>query len=77
MNCTKCQKAVPDDATFCCYCGKKLVKKPSSRVKARGNGTGTAFPVPVEDLYRAGHRSDLGEGGLRLESDVRRAGGVQ
>ena len=43
MNCTKCQKAVPDDAAFCCYCGKKLVKKPSSRVKARGNGTGTAF----------------------------------
>lgn len=42
MLCSKCSRAVPDDAVICCYCGKRLIKeKPKGR--QRGNGTGTAF----------------------------------
>ena len=44
MNCPKCKKPSPPDASFCPYCGKNL--SPSAkkrRAKSRGNGTGCAY----------------------------------
>lgn len=41
MLCKKCGKDIPDDALWCCYCGKKLVTERSKRT--RGNGTGTVY----------------------------------
>ena len=43
MLCTKCNKEVIQGAVFCPWCGKKLTTTKKSRVKSRGNGTGTAF----------------------------------
>lgn len=43
MNCTKCQREIPDDAVFCCYCGKRLVAPPPKpRTGKRGSGQGSA-----------------------------------
>lgn len=53
MNCTKCQKPIPDDATFCCYCGKSLVRKQGKKSKQRGNGQGTAFLAPNKKSWIA------------------------
>ena len=43
MICPKCRAELPDNARFCCQCGKKLsdTKKPGT--KSRGNGQGTAI----------------------------------
>lgn len=39
--CSKCGRNVPDDASLCCYCGKKFVMaRPKSK---RSNGSGTAI----------------------------------
>jgi len=44
MICSKCTKAVQDDAAYCPYCGKRLSIQPkSARTKQRGNGTGMAY----------------------------------
>jgi len=43
MNCPSCRATPPEDAVFCPQCGKKLTATKKSRVKSRGNGTGTAF----------------------------------
>ena len=43
MICTKCKVEVVQGATFCPWCGKKLITTKKSRAKSRGNGTGTAF----------------------------------
>lgn len=37
--CKKCNKELPDEATFCCFCGNKLTRS----VLRRGNGSGTAY----------------------------------
>ncbi len=37
----KCKKEIPDDHSFCGYCGRKLVRTYSRRTRA--NGTGTAY----------------------------------
>lgn len=42
MNCPKCSRDIPDDATLCCYCGKRL-EAPARTPKSRGNGQGSAF----------------------------------
>lgn len=39
MVCQKCRKEIPDDAAFCCYCGKSFVRK-ERRSKRRPGGTG-------------------------------------
>lgn len=44
MLCPKCTREIPDDAIFCCYCGKKLAAAKSART--RGNGTGTIYKRP-------------------------------
>ena len=43
MICTKCKLEVVQGAIFCPWCGKKLTATKKTRVKSRGNGTGTAF----------------------------------
>lgn len=43
MICTKCKQEVVQGAIFCPWCGKKLSATKKTRVKSRGNGTGTAF----------------------------------
>ena len=43
MICTKCKQEVVQGANFCPWCGKKLSITKKTRVKSRGNGTGTAF----------------------------------
>lgn len=45
MLCRKCNKAIPDGALYCSWCGAKQtvqLKKP----KKRGNGTGTVYKLP-------------------------------
>ena len=43
MLCTKCKTDLRPGAVFCDRCGKKILSQKKSRVKSRGNGTGTAF----------------------------------
>ena len=43
MTCPSCKSISPEGALFCPWCGKKLTTTKKSRVKSRGNGTGTAF----------------------------------
>ena len=43
MICTKCKAEVIQGAIFCPWCGKKLTATKKTRVKSRGNGTGTAY----------------------------------
>ena len=42
MLCPRCSRTIPDDAVFCCYCGRTIVKK-SARTRQRPNGTGTVY----------------------------------
>lgn len=46
MLCAKCDKDIPDDAVYCCYCGKKLISAPRA-TKKRGNGQGTVYKTPA------------------------------
>lgn len=39
MNCKKCEKLIPDDAIFCCYCGVRQEKRPYRRRRSNGEGT--------------------------------------
>ena len=41
----KCGREIPEDASFCPYCGRKLQKDAKKR-KSRGNGLGTVFKLP-------------------------------
>ena len=43
MLCSKCKRETVPGAIFCPWCGKKLTATKKTRVKSRGNGTGTAF----------------------------------
>lgn len=43
MNCPRCERALPDDAIICCYCGRTIVKRQQSRKHQRGNGSGSAY----------------------------------
>lgn len=45
MICKKCNRELPSDALFCCYCGVGLASKPKTP-KKRGNGQGTVYKLP-------------------------------
>lgn len=45
MNCVKCKKAIPEDAIFCSYCGKKQQSEKKKK-KKRANGTGSVIRKP-------------------------------
>lgn len=49
MNCRKCEKVIPDDAIFCCYCGVKQELTREKRKRANGMGTITKY----KDKWRA------------------------
>ncbi len=40
-NCKKCKKDIPDDFTFCPYCGKKQITTPKKRNRKRAHKTGS------------------------------------
>ena len=52
MKCRICKKEIPDDAVYCCYCGKKQMICPH-KPKRRANGTGTIYPSPGGKGYVA------------------------
>lgn len=39
--CNKCKREIPDDAIYCCYCGRKLAGE--QKAKSRANGTGSVW----------------------------------
>lgn len=45
MNCVKCDKALPDGASWCCWCGAKQER--ATAHKKRGNGQGTVVKLPT------------------------------
>lgn len=45
MICKKCGKENPDNAPFCCWCGKAQAA-PERKPKARGNGQGSVYKMP-------------------------------
>ena len=45
MNCVKCKKAIPEDAIFCPYCGKKQQSEKKKK-KKRATGTGSVIRKP-------------------------------
>lgn len=44
--CVKCKKDIPDESTFCLFCGKKQVVGEKKKTKKRANGSGTVYKVP-------------------------------
>lgn len=44
MLCKKCKREIPDDAIWCCYCGRKLIRAKLKRSK-RPNGSGSVFKL--------------------------------
>ena len=42
LKCIKCKKEIPDNSTFCMFCGKKQTPT-AHAVKKRGNGQGTVY----------------------------------
>jgi integrase len=43
MNCKKCKREIPDDAIFCCYCGRKILN--DRKTRNRANGTGSVWKI--------------------------------
>lgn len=43
--CVKCKKDIPDESTFCLFCGKKQVVGEKKKTKKRANGSGTVYKV--------------------------------
>lgn len=43
--CVKCKKEIPDESTFCLFCGKKQVVGEKKKNKKRANGAGTVYKV--------------------------------
>lgn len=41
--CVKCKKDIPDESTFCLFCGKKQVVGERKKTKKRANGSGTVY----------------------------------
>ena len=42
MLCPKCTKAIPDDAVYCCYCGKPVARQKRQSAR-RPSGTGSVY----------------------------------
>ncbi len=53
MICPKCKANNPAEAIFCNQCGKKMISTKKPRVKARGNGTGSAYYDSVHRYWVA------------------------
>ena len=51
MNCVKCGKQIPDDSSWCCYCGKKLIRE--KRSQKRPNKSGSVYWNAQKKCYTA------------------------
>lgn len=80
MICLHCSAELPQDAAFCCYCGKSVVEKekPAHAPKKRGNGQGCVFrrgnawTAQVTRYYYIGddekrHRKTKSKGGFKTK----------
>lgn len=65
MICIFCKKTIPNEAVFCCFCGKKQALPPHN-VKKRGNGQGTVFK------YRGGYAAEVTLGFLSENGRLKR-----
>lgn len=46
MLCIKCKKEIPDESSFCNFCGKKqFTTRPIKKAKKRANGTGSVYKL--------------------------------
>lgn len=57
MNCRKCERTLPDDAIFCCYCGIKQILGRS--VRRKGNGLGSVYKRPDRGTWCAALTVDV------------------
>lgn len=73
MNCKKCEKIIPDDALYCCYCGVKQVQDRSTRKRGNGEGSvykrGNTYEAQVT-YYVAGNRKRVRKGGFKRKKDA-------
>ena len=51
MNCRKCKKEIPEESSFCLFCGVNQTT-PKQKTKSRGNGQGSVYKLP-SGLYKA------------------------
>ena len=85
MNCPRCAREIPDDALFCCYCSRTIVRKPQSKIHQRPNGTGTVFQRKGQKTWTAQytvptgwyldengkrHRKRKTKGGFKMKADA-------
>ena len=81
MTCPRCRRDIPDDAAFCCYCGRVIQRKAPARAHQRGNGTGTAWRrgktwtsvVTVSFTHDADgmpHQKRLTKGGFKTKNEA-------
>ena len=50
MTCRKCQRTLPADAVYCCYCGAKQVVS-TQKTKSKGNGLGSVYKRADRDHW--------------------------
>lgn len=43
--CIKCKKEIPQNSTFCLFCGKKQITQEKKKTKKRANGTGSVYKL--------------------------------
>lgn len=53
MLCPRCAREIPDDSMLCCYCGRTIVRKASSKIHQRPNGSGTVFQRKGQKTWTA------------------------
>ena len=73
MICCVCRKKLPDDALFCCYCGKKQITS-SATYHRRGNGLGSVYKTPSGSWCAESTLGWYVEDGKRKRKKARKAG---
>lgn len=73
MKCKKCDRDIPDDALFCCYCGKEL--NPKRKGTRRGNGQGQIYKrygkwTALKSVYADGCRKTTSKGGFATKREA-------
>lgn len=52
IKCKKCRRQIPDEATYCLFCGSKQAPLRPQNTKSRGNGQGSVYRL-TNGKYRA------------------------
>lgn len=52
MDCTRCRRAIPDESTYCLYCGKRQGTAPAAPRKAARRARGTGSVYKLSDVRR-------------------------